>query len=329
MTKPKIVDAVFEGGGVKGIGLVGALSVVEAEGYQWGNIAGTSAGAIVASLTAAGYKAAELKTILESLDYNRFKDKGALDRIPIFGGLISLLAEKGIYEGNYLETWIRDLLAAKQVRTFADLRVAGEKDPRYAYKLNVITSDITNGRLIVLPTGVKKYGLDPDAIDVARAVRMSMSIPFFFEPVKWNNAYFVDGGLLSNFPVWLFDSKGKPSWPTFGFKLIEPQEGQPNVIKTPIDFAKALVTTMLEAHDKMHVENEDFTRTIAVPTLGVRTTEFDLAPARRDALYQSGVTAAKEFFKSWDFAAYVRKYRQRRSASYKAKVEKMKKDMVL
>lgn len=328
MAQVKLVDAVFEGGGVKGIGLVGAMSVVEAEGYVWQNLAGTSAGAIVAALAAAGYKAAELKAILQNLDYNKFKDKGALDRIPLFGPLISLLAEKGIYEGDYLENWMRELLAKKGIRTFGDLVIPGEKDARFRYKLNVITSDITNSLLVVLPQGVKKYGMDPDTLEVARAVRMSMSIPFFFEAVKQNGNYFVDGGVLSNFPVWLFDSKGKPAWPTFGFKLVEPEYGEPNKITDPLSFTKAIISTMMDAHDKMHVANEDFVRTIAVPTLGVRTTEFDISKERSEALYQSGVSGAKEFFKYWDFAEYAKKYRRRRSKEYLARVAKQKKQMV-
>lgn len=325
----KIVDMVFEGGGVKGVGLAGAISVVEANGYTWGNLAGTSAGAIIASLLAAGYSAAELKGILYSLDYTKFKDKGALDKIPLFGPLISLLAEKGIYEGDYFEQWIGALLAAKGKRVFGDLVIPGEKDPRYKYKLNVITSDITSGSLVVLPTALPKYGINPDTFSIARAVRMSMSIPFFFEPVRAAGACFVDGGILSNFPVWLFDSRGKPAWPTFGVKLVEPEEGKPADTKSPIDFTKAILTTMMDAHDKMHVANEDFERTIAVPTLGVSTTEFDLTPARRDALYQSGIAGAKEFFKYWDFNAYIKKHRVRRSKDYLAKVNTKKKAMTL
>ncbi len=58
---PKKADAVFEGGGVKGIGLVGAVSEVEKADYEFVNLAGTSAGAIVASLLAVGYKAADIK----------------------------------------------------------------------------------------------------------------------------------------------------------------------------------------------------------------------------------------------------------------------------
>ncbi len=75
-----MADSVFEGGGVKGIGLV--VAVTEEGGYQWVNIAGTSAGAIVAALLAAGYSAAEMKQIVAELDHNNFKDAGPLDRVP-------------------------------------------------------------------------------------------------------------------------------------------------------------------------------------------------------------------------------------------------------
>lgn len=74
-------DAVFEGGGVKGIGLVGAVSIIESAGYEFENLAGTSAGAIVASLLAVDYKADEIKSELERLDYNKFKDEGLLDKL--------------------------------------------------------------------------------------------------------------------------------------------------------------------------------------------------------------------------------------------------------
>ena len=78
-----MADVVFEGGGVKGIGLVGAVSIADERGYQWVNIAGTSAGAIVAALLAAGYSAAEMKQTMKELDYNSFRDASPLDRVPI------------------------------------------------------------------------------------------------------------------------------------------------------------------------------------------------------------------------------------------------------
>ncbi len=314
------VDAVFEGGGVKGIGLVGAVAVTEEKGYTFENVAGTSAGAIVAALVAAGYKAKRLKQIVESLDYSKFKDKGLLDKIPLLGPVMSLGFEKGIYEGKFAEDWLRKkLLSApsKPVRTFSDLKT-GDKNPKYRCKLQVIAADITRGKLLVLPRDIVDYGIEPDELDVARAVRMSMSIPFFYEPVilkdkKGRDCYIVDGGVLSNFPVWLFDDgSSEPPWPTFGYKLVEPAEDQPNAINGPITLFAALFNTMMDAHDARYIEDADFVRTIPIPTLGVRTTEFDLSQQRSDGLYKSGRKAAEGFFKRWDFDEYKERYRAKK-----------------
>ncbi len=309
-------DAVFEGGGVKGIGLAGAVAVAEEKGYHWENVAGTSAGAIVAALVAAGYTAAELRKIMNELNYNNFKDAGVIDRIPVVGPLASVTFEKGIYEGNFLENWMRELLLKKGVRTFGDLIMEEYKDDdRYRFKLRVIASDINQGRMLALPQDIAFYGVRPEKLDVARAVRMSMSIPFFFEPVKLETkkgetSYIVDGGLLSNFPVWLFDTAGGiPSWPTFGFKLVEPGEGSPREIRGPITLLAALFSTMMEAHDKQYIKDEVFVRTVPIPTLGIKTTEFDISRERSEALYQSGREAAEKFFAKWDFVKYVQDYR--------------------
>ncbi len=311
-------DAVFEGGGVKGIGLVGAVAVAEERGYQWQNVAGTSAGAIVATLLSAGYTAAEMKEIMEKLDYNDFKDSGLLDKVPLVGKIASLIFEKGIYEGKWFENWMRGLLKKKGKETFGNL-IADEfqNDERYRFKLRVIASDISSGRMLVLPQDIADFGIRPEDLNIVAAVRMSMSIPFFYEPVRLRNmktnqvSYIVDGGILSNFPVWLFDTEGAiPEWPTFGFKLVEPEEGAPNQIRGPISLLTALFSTMSEAHDARYIKDADFVRTVPIPTLDVKTTEFDLSPKKSEALYQSGRQAAERFFDTWDFAKYVNKYRK-------------------
>jgi len=310
-------DAVFEGGGVKGIGFVGAIAVAEERGFTWQNVAGTSAGAIVATLIAAGYTAGEMREILGNLDYNNFKDRSTIDKIPIVGQMASLVFEKGIYEGKFFQAWLGDLLKAKNITTFSDLLIPGEEEDKYRFKLRVIASDMTEGNMLVLPQDIVKYGINPEDLNVAFAVRMSMSIPFFYEPVKLQNmktgqtSYIVDGGVLSNFPVWLFDSEGSlPEWPTIGFKLVEPDEGKPNQIRGPISLLMALFSTMMEAHDARYIEDQDFVRTIAIPTLGIKTTEFNISRERSEALYQSGRQAAEKFFSAWDFQQYVSKYRK-------------------
>jgi len=317
-------DAVFEGGGVKGIGLVGAVAFAEEQGYTWANVAGTSAGAIVAALLAAGYRAPELRDILMKLNYSSFKDSSLLDRIPVAGPLASVVFEKGLYEGEFCRTWLKELLSKKGVETFGDLIVEGETDERYRFKLRVIVSDLSRGRLMVLPQDIAAFGVSPEHLNVALAVRMSMSIPFFYEPVKLQNvttgetSYIVDGGLLSNFPVWLFDSQGaEPEWPTFGFKLVEPGEDKdaPNDIKGPVSLLAALFSTMMQAHDARYIDDAHFVRTIPIPTLGIKTTEFDITRERSEDLYQSGRKAAEDFFKTWDFDTYIKKYRKQKAPS--------------
>jgi NTE family protein len=321
----KKVDAVFEGGGVKGIALVGAIDVTEGEGYHFENVAGTSAGAIVASLVASNYSARELKDVMEGIDYLRLRDSDVIDDIPVIGKAISLLFEKGIYEGRFLEDWLRGLLQKKGVRRFGDLIMDKYRDEeKYKYRLRVVASDISRRKMIVLPQDIKEYeGMSPDSLEVAMAVRMSMSIPFFFEPVKLRSketgedCYIVDGGILSNFPVWLFDDgTEEPPWPTFGYMLCEGEgladEKAPHKIKGVISMLRAILSTMLEAHDKKYLRDADFVRTILIPTMGVCTTEFDLSREKVNALYESGRKSAEEFFMKWDFDLYKEEFRKKR-----------------
>jgi NTE family protein len=317
------VDLVLEGGGVKGIGLVGALDALDRHGFRVQNVAGASAGAIVAALVAAGYTVEELHGILSGLDFNSFKDETWEDRIPVVGEVVSALVEKGMYKGEHFLEWIRGLLEAKGVRTFGDLvaaESAGEPDRRY--RLQVIASDITAHELLRLPQDAKRFGVEPDDLGVAEAVRMSMGIPIFFKPWRWRSRsdgsehLIVDGGVLSNFPVWIFDSKGEPRWPTFGLMLVEPKPKTPPSAGAPtapdvgiVTYLKDLVSTMLEAHDRMYLESDVFVRTIPIPTLGVRTTEFDLSRKRAEELYESGRSAAEKFLSTWDFGAYKTAFR--------------------
>jgi NTE family protein len=330
VSKDLYADLVFEGGGVKGIGLAGALQTLEERGYMPQNVAGTSAGAITAALLAAGYTADELREIIVSLDYRQFQDRAWEDKVPLIERSLSLLLDLGLYEGRRFYEWMREMLEAKGVRTFADLvHPEYADDPMYRWKLQVIASDVTTHELLVLPRDAAKLGIAPDDLDVALAVRMSMSIPVFFEPVQFKGPeatephVIVDGGMLSNFPVWLFDCEDgeAPEWPTFGLLLVEPKPRVPVGARLPeprmagsgpravIEYVKALAQTMMEAHDRLYVEQANFARTIAIPTLGVGTTEFELPRERALALYDSGRWAAEKFLDDWDFDAYVAEFR--------------------
>jgi NTE family protein len=321
-------DLVFEGGGVKGIGLAGAYAELTERGFKPKCVAGTSAGAITAALVAAGYSSAELDEILLKLPFADFKDTDLPDRLGLPGQAFGVLRDKGIYEGEFLRGWISGLLDAKGVTRFGDIADEKAEEPRQRHSLKVIASDVTHRRMLVLPDDARHLGIEPDELEIGYAVRMSMSIPIFFEPVIHENPQtgaehlIVDGGVLSNFPVWLFDAEGRePRWPTFGLMLVEPDpkvpighrlEGEDHGVKrgSLIDYLKSLASTMMAAHDRLYLENATFARTIPIPTLGVGTTEFDIKPDRVKLLYDSGRTAASEFLDKWDFDAYIEEFRR-------------------
>lgn len=295
-------DAVFEGGGVKGIGLVGALSVAEKKGYRWKNVAGTSAGSIIATLIAAGYSAEEMYELLMKKDFSEFLTPSWIDRFEYVGYALKLWLKKGIYSGDALEKWIDELLLERGIRT--------PKDLPSDMQLHIIVSDITRGEIVVLPRDLKDYGYVPDDFPIARMVRMSCSIPFLFEPVKLVHqstntpCYIVDGGVLSNFPVWLFDAD-EPRWPTFGFRLISKDDKKFNQIEGPLSMFRSILFTMMDAHDNRYIQENEALRTIMVPSLDVKLTDFDLDKSKKEALYQSGVRAAEQFFKTFSFEKYM------------------------
>ena len=89
-------DAVFQGGGVKGIGLVGAVAAVEKAGYEFVNVAGSSAGAIISALLAVGYNSEELRVELKKLDYTKLKQKNFLDKLGTLGKTLSIIINYGV-----------------------------------------------------------------------------------------------------------------------------------------------------------------------------------------------------------------------------------------
>jgi NTE family protein len=315
----KRANAIFEGGGVKAVGMLGALHEAERRGYDWVNLAGTSAGAIIASLAAAGYTAGEIKEMVWQLDFTLFKDKDWLDRIPFVGLALSLWFENGLYEGDYLEGWVREKLAARGISTFKDLILEKfENDPVRRYKLVVTATDVSRRKLLRLPYDLKEYNLNPDTMPVCKAVRMSASLPFFYEPCRlpYTNAegarmlnHIIDGGVLSNFPVWIFDSEQVPDWPTFGFKVVEPEEHLSPKTSNPFNLFTAILSTILEARDRIHeLDPKSKVRTISIPSLGIKTTDFEGVNQQREELFQAGVTAATGFFDGWDFDSFKINY---------------------
>jgi NTE family protein len=316
LTAPK-ADLVLEGGGVKGIGLVGAALVLAERDYVFPRVAGTSAGAIVASLIAAhqvaGKPLAGLEAIMDSVDYQRFQDETVLEHLTRPAGEIAeLLLHMGIAKGEYLVEWLGNVLDGLGVRTFGDLRIADDEDPgtslppEQRYRLVVHTSDISRGALVRLPWDYHYYGQDPDAALVVDAVRASMSIPFFFRPITvrtpTGKSTWVDGGMLSNFPITVFDrTDGKPSrWPTWGVKL-SARPGSVQVDRpahNTFEVAISCLHTLVSGWDRYHLDDEGVTaRTIFVDTDKISAIDFGITADQQQLLFGNGRKAATSFLK--------------------------------
>ncbi|MCQ6273732.1 patatin-like phospholipase family protein [Bacillus sp. V3B] len=291
------IDGVFSGGGIKGIALIGAFEELENQGFEFERVAGTSAGAIIAALIAAKYTSKEIYQLLDELDLEMLLDERKTFLPFTITKWFFLYWRLGLYKGNELENWITDKLAKKGIRTFADL------PPK---QLRFIASDITNGRLVVLPDDLIQYGIDPSSFSVARAIRMSCSLPYFFEPVRLrvdrHTSLIVDGAVLSNFPMWLFNADNiKRVRPIIGVKLSHDQEELPqNKIGNAIQLFGALFETMKDAHDGRYISRKHEKDVMFIPSTGVLTTEFTLTEEKKQLLMQQGRDSAKKFLTTWN-----------------------------
>ena len=369
-------DGVFRGGGVKGLGLAGALLGFAEHPTkpvkQWVNVAGASAGAIIACYLATGHDAAEMAALMKRTKFADFQDFPPGGKI--FGGIPNLIRKHGLAHGEAFRQWFSHELEGK---TFAATKTPDGKD----YRLKLIAVDVTNRALLVLPDDLPRYrrlgdatAIDPDTFEIADAARMSMSIPYFFEPVqlirdrvvvedvgdssglsttlacdridvqhenaaaaalgtkpatfreltpkeaKLQRSVIIDGGTLSNFPVWLFDvdNPAQPlKRPTFGFTLTGGKgvgAGLNKVISLmpwAIRFGFDMFHTSQEAWDTRFVSHSTRVRTVAVDAGTVGTTDFNLAPALQDMLLANGRAAAKSFLDRFDLADYENTYHRR------------------
>lgn len=296
------VDAVFSGGGVKAFAFVGALESIEENGIQLERVAGTSAGAIVASLIAAGYKTKDIHTLITQLNIESFLDPPKLTKIIPGTKWLFLYFQMGLNRGDKLEYWLYEQLAKQEIYNFGDV-------PQGYLKL--VVSDLSLGRLVVIPDDLQTlYGIDPNLFPIAKAVRMSAGFPYFFMPKKLHGndmgkSFIVDGGLLSNFPLWIFENKPQtrtiPKRPILGVKLSEStQMVKPNKIKNALDMFLALFSTMKQAHDARYVSSAEKNNIIFIPVHHVGTTNFYISDEEKQALIKLGKERANQFLRTWE-----------------------------
>lgn len=292
------IDGVFSGGGIKAYAFIGSLQSIGEHNLEFKRVAGTSAGAIIASFIAAGYTLKEIEDIIDTLDLKLFLDAPILNNVvPGFKWLF-LYFQMGLYRGKKLEEWLHNKLAQKNVYTFNDL-------PEGHFK--VVISDLTLGRLVVLPDDLERvYGINPKLFPVATAVRMSAGFPYFFMPKKLpgkskEKSLIVDGGLLSNFPLWIFgNGSNMNARPVLGVKLSESVEtSQPQKINNALDMLHALFFTMKQAHDTRYISKSDKNNIIFIPVKNINAVDFKLNEMEKEKLIQLGRESADAFLKYW------------------------------
>jgi NTE family protein len=312
-------NLVMEGGGIKGIAYGGALEVLEERGALKNitRVAGTSAGAISASLLAIGYSAKEITEIIVNTPIESFNDDGFVPR-----GTKRLITNFGWYKGASFLMAIEQLIFDRTGNahlTFADLhRLASSFPFRDLYVVGV---DLSDQKAVVF-----SYEHYPN-MRIADAVRVSMSIPIYYkaiwlnkegfvieEPKPEDNCHlFVDGGIVMNYPIEVFDNtqyiagmKGSNhifNKETIGLRLdrmeqisLEVEKGggiAPFEITDLNSYMSALGSIVMRNVHPAH--SEDIYRTIFINDLGMSPRPRKIEPAEKAKMLASGRKGVNDF----------------------------------
>jgi NTE family protein len=268
----RYADLVFEGGGVKGIAFVGALRCLDDAQISVRKVAGTSAGSLSASAVAAGLSIDDLERLLGNVDFNdkflstptgriyrrwpfKWGPGNDLDHPIKMAIFLKLNRQLGQYNMDKFEEWWDESLGKLTFGKLDECKESATAKPWQDQRdLKIIVSDITSHEMVLLPDDLtRKYGLQSSNFSVAKAVRLSSSIPLFFAPGHLPCAHgkvpehtIVDGGVLSNFPLWVYDTKGGqlPECPTLGM-LLDDEVGGEEPIKDILQVATSLLGTLL------------------------------------------------------------------------------------
>jgi NTE family protein len=320
----KYRNLVMEGAGVKGFAYAGAIQVLDSMGIlkDIQRVAGTSVGAIQGALLAVGYTANEIIELTSHIPLKRFNDGGWM----LAGGISRLRKQFGWYKGQKIAQWIEDLIEAKTGNgqiTFAELHAqCAEKGYKDLY---ITGTDLTYQMLRVF-----SYENYPN-MRICDAVRISLSIPLYYRAVLMDDEgkiynkpnkqqllhVMVDGGLLSNYPIFLFDSaryinNNLPNAVSFtenpetlGLLMEMPQQieyntQQPGIyplaIYTINDYMRALYHTLIDKANPEVTHPNSLRRTVAINNLNMSGRVRRLPKKTIAALVENGREGARKFF---------------------------------
>ena len=310
-------NLVLEGGGVKGFAYAGALQILDSLGFLQNieRVGGTSVGAIQATLLAIGYTPTEIMEVAANIPLKDFND-GFLP-----GGFSRAKTKFGFFKGEKLTHWIEQIIEEKTGDsniTFIELHNL-RKQSNYK-DLYITGTDLTYRCLKVF-----SYETFP-GMKIKDALRISFSIPLYFEPVLIDDAgkiqtdktnpafhFMVDGGLLSNYPIQIFDStkyingdtinnKYQLNPLTIGLLLDKPEQFEykkqgtsPLSINSLSDYLGAVYMTII---DKPNPDEASLPRTITISHLNLSGRVRKLPTATTLKLIESGRQGVRQFFEN-------------------------------
>ena len=318
-------NLVLEGGGVRGLAYAGAFTGLEKRGIldQIENVGGTSAGSIAGLMISLGYSAAEIDSIMRHLPLQSFNDgKGG-----ILGKMKRFKKNYGVYQGERFEKWFSDLIAYKtgnDSTTFEELHQLHLQNHRYK-DFYCTGSNITRQQVEIF-----SYQHTPH-VQLKTAVHISSCIPLYFKPVILDSTgrevnapkkgiiyqYYVDGGLIANYPITLFDScengpnpmycdKLKYNPQTLGLKLERPEQIEqfkhsnniaPYIIHSRKDYMSAFFNLLLETLErKTFSMAEEKGRTIYISQGTIGATIRKMKKEEEQELFENGEKAVDAFF---------------------------------
>ncbi|HEY1774172.1 MAG TPA: patatin-like phospholipase family protein [Gammaproteobacteria bacterium] len=318
-------NLVFEGGGVKGIAYAGAIQVLEQNKIlpNITRVAGTSAGAITATLLALGAGSKDVADIVGGTDFRQFMDSSLLPTSNVW----RLWKQYGWYKGDAFAAWMQGIIKQRTGAagtTFAQLRAlkAHNAKGRGAFRdLYMVGTDLSKQQALTFS------GDDTPDVPIWYATRTSMSIPLFFQAIMAQGDVRVDGGVSWNYPIDMFDDKRflddpkkgvKPDYPTLydddqvynketlGFRVDTADEiaaekyrwkSPPDQVDGIEDCIKALVGFMLDTANKTHLHDDDWHRTVFIDAAGISATDFGLSQAEIKTLIAKGVQGATSYLK--------------------------------
>jgi NTE family protein len=309
-----IKNLVFEGAGIRGVAYVGAIKELEERNLLLNieKVSGTSAGAIAALALSLGYNAGEIEKIIYNTKLQKFND----GKFFFVGGISRINKNYGWYRGKSFTRWLEKIIVAKTGN--ADITFQELHDMKFR-DLYVTGTSLNNQKLIVFSH--ESYPL----MKVKDAVRISMSIPLWFEAVfidskgqivnkkktVENFDIMVDGGFTGNYPIFVFDSVSNAlqsqrhaNTETLGFRIDTPeqiaydqqQKGlAPIEIKRFKNYVGAFYNYVIENMNRSSLTTEDWNRTVSISSGNIGPKIKKLSIAEKEVLINNGQQAMKTF----------------------------------